>query len=163
MKEKILAENQLYLQEWKKYNPEFIDRLFIEDEYLICKIDEKTEKINVSDFYFPDILYNQLLRESLSSEELSPSDLFQIIRIYTETESLKKKRQQKLATYPKIKQIFVQKDQEEPFLVIVDDLDHKYRYDTMYPEKILQIYGLLKAQKSEVTIEDLGKEIHHAK
>ena len=163
MKDKILNENQLYLQEWKKYNPQFIDQLFIEGDDLICKIDNKVEKEDVHDFYFPNILYNALLRESLGSQELSAYDLFWIIRISHQTEKMKMKRQQKLSTYPKISQVFIQKDQEKPFLVIIDELGHKYRYDTMYPEKVLQIYGLLKAEQKDVTLEDLGKEINHVR
>lgn len=33
----------------------------------------------------------------------------------------------------------------------------------MYPEKVLQIYGLLKAEQKDVTLEDLGKEINHVR
>ena len=131
--------------------------------YTDCKIDNKVEKEDVHDFYFPNILYNALLRESLGSQELSAYDLFWIIRISHQTEKMKMKRQQKLSTYPKISQVFIQKDQEKPFLVIIDELGHKYRYDTMYPEKVLQIYGLLKAEQKDVTLEDLGKEINHVR
>ena len=95
MNSKIMQDNFLYLQEWKKYNPNFQDTLFIEDDYLICKINDKVAKIDIHDFYLPEILYNELLRKSLMDNSLTSEDVFQIIRLYVETNQMNNYRQQK--------------------------------------------------------------------
>ncbi len=164
MTDKIMQDNFLYLQEWKKYNPGFQDTLFIEENYLICKDKDKIHKIDISKFYLPEILYNQVLREHLTDDALEPIDLFEIIRLYKETEEMNQLEQKKISKYPKIKNILLQKDdQNKIFLLIIDEFDKKYRYDTENPQKILQLYGILKAKNLHVTLEDLGREIQNDK
>ena len=158
MNSKIMQDNFLYLQEWKKYNPTFQDTLFIEDDYLICKINDKVAKIDIHDFYLPEILYNELLRKSLMDNSLTQEDVFQIIRLYVETNQMNNYRQQRRKRNPNIVKIYIENDQP-PFLVIVDELNSKYRYDTDNPQRVLEIYNLLKANKETVSLEDLGKEL----
>ena len=158
MNSKIMQDNFLYLQEWKKHNPTFQDTLFIEDDYLICKINDKVAKIDIHDFYLPEILYNELLRKSLMDNSLTPEDVFQIIRLYVETNQMNNYRQQKRKRNPNIAKIYIENGQQ-PFLVIVDELNSKYRYDTDNPQQVLEIYNLLKANKETVSLEDLEKEL----
>lgn len=166
MTDKIMQDNFLYLQEWKKYNPGFQDTLFIEENYLICKNEKESDvnKVDISHFYLPDLLYNSLLRESLTDDTLRPQDLFEIIRLYVETEEMNQKEQKKISKYPKIKNILLQKDEKEKiFLLIIDEFDKKYRYDTENPQKVLQLFGLLKAKNPDVTLEEFGKELQNVK
>ena len=164
MTDKIMQDNFLYLQEWKKYNPGFQDTLFIEENYLICKDNDKINKIDISKFYLPEILYNSVVREYLTDDALKPIDLFEIIRLYKETEEMNQKEQKKISKYPKIKNIVLQKDENEKiFLLIIDEFDKKYRYDTENPQKVLQLYGILKTKNPNVTLEDLGKELQNGK
>ncbi len=158
MNSKIMQDNFLYLQEWKKYNPTFQDTLFIEDDYLICKINDKVAKIDIHDFYLPEILYNELLRKSLMDNSLTSEDVFQIIRLYVETNQMNNYRRQRRKRNPNIAKIYIENGQP-PFLVIVDELNSKYRYDTDNPQRVLEIYNLLKANKETVSLEDLGKEL----
>ncbi len=160
MTDKIMQDNFLYLQEWKKYNPGFQDTLFIEENYLICKDHDKIKKVDISKFYLPEILYNEVVREQLTDDNLTPIDLFEIIRLYKETDEMNQKEQNKLSTYPTIKNIYLQKNEQgKVFLLIIDEFDKKYRYDTENPQKVLQIFGILKAKNPNVTLEDLGKEL----
>ena len=60
--------------------------------------------------------------------------------------------------------ILLQKDEKEKiFLLIIDEFDKKYRYDTENPQKVLQLFGLLKAKNPDVTLEEFGKELQNVK
>ena len=77
---------------------------------------------------------------------------------------MNQKEQKKISKYPKIKNIVLQKDENEKiFLLIIDEFDKKYRYDTENPQKVLQLYGILKTKNPNVTLEDLGKELQNGK
>ena len=158
MTEKIMQDNFLYLQEWKKYNPQLQDALFIEEGCLICKIAGKLEKVDIHDFYLPDILYNEDLRKDVSNT-LAAEDLFRIIRVYATSQKFRKEQQQELLSAPAILHIWTQQN----VLYMEDDLGRKYKYTTPHPEKVLQIYGILKAQKKQVTVDDLTKELKNKK
>ena len=158
MTEKIMQDNFLYLQEWNKYNPQLQDALFIEEGCLICKIAGKLEKVDIHDFYLPDILYNEDLRKDVSNT-LAAEDLFRIIRVYATSQKFRKEQQQELLSAPAILHIWTQQN----VLYMEDDLGRKYKYTTPHPEKVLQIYGILKAQKKQVTVDDLTKELKNKK
>ena len=155
MESKIMQDNILYLQEWKKYNPDFIDKLFIENDQLIYQNNNKIQKISINNFYLPNILYNQTLREHLKNCVLSPYDLFLIIEIEIKAQKLNNQKQNEIAKYPAIINI----TKKDDYLIIIDENQKKYRYDTKEPDKVLQLFGLLKAQNDRVTIKDLTNAI----
>lgn len=157
MESKIMKDNMLYLQEWKKYNPGFMDTIFIEDDYLICKIDGSVKKVLIKDFYLPTILYNETLRKSMTDDILKPEDLFSIIFVDAKANTLKNKEQNDLTKYPTIVNII----REENGLIIIDENNQKYRYETNDQDKFLQLFGLLKANKSTVSIKDLTEALKH--
>lgn len=152
---KIMQDNILYIQEWKKYNPGFIDKIFIEDNKLVYKNDGKVQQILINDFYLPNILYNQTLRESLVDDILSPNDLFSIIQIDVKAQKLNNRKQNELAKYPAITHIIKQ----DNHLIIIDEYRKKYRYDTNDQNKVLQLFSLLKAKNNTVTIKDLTEAL----
>lgn len=157
MESKIMKDNMLYLQEWKKYNPGFMDTIFIEDDCLICKIDGSVKKVTIKDFYLPTILYNETLRVSMTDDTLKPEDLFSIISVDAKASKLKNKEQNDLTKYPTIVNII----RQENGLIIIDENNQKYRYETNDQDRFLQLFGLLKANKNTVSIKDLTEALKH--
>lgn len=159
-----MQDNLLYLKEWMRYNPSLTKYLSVEGNYLCCQTEETTEKIDISDFYLPEMLYNENLRNSIALEtEISGIDLFEIIKLYCETKEILEKEQKELQKYPKISSIRVLKDQNnQEFILLIDEYNKKYRYDTNKPEEIINIYNDLKMKKQDVTLKELGSVIEHA-
>ncbi len=160
MPQSIMIDNQNYLKAWMEYNPALKNELTIEGTNLVYK----EEKIDISHFYLPEMLYNENFRKQITEyHDLTCEDLFQIIKLYVETEEMNEKEQRELQMLPKINNIEIRKDQEKEFLVITDSLNKKYRYDTTEPEKIINLYLDLKKKKGEVTLKELGRVIQNEK
>lgn len=159
-----MQDNLLYLKEWMRYNPSLTEYLSVEGNLLHCKKNDSTESIDISEFYLPEMLYNENFRNSIALEtEISGIDLFEIIKLYCETQEILMKEQKELQKYPKIAAIRVLKDQNnQEFILIVDEYNKKYRYNTNKPEEIINIYNDLKMKKQAVTLKELGSVIEHA-
>ena len=70
---------------------------------------------------------------------------------------MKNKEQNDLTKYPTIVNII----REENGLIIIDENNQKYRYETNDQDKFLQLFDLLKANKSTVSIKDLTEALKH--
>ena len=146
------------------YNPSFKDHLFIKDTKLIYKENEEEQQLDISKFYLPEMLYNENFRKQISEEhELTSKDLFDIIKLYVETEEILLKEQMELSLYPTILSVEYRNKENQEFLVITDSQHKKYRYDTKEPEKIINLYTDLKNQKGNVTLKELGSVINNGK
>lgn len=156
----IMKDNLLYLEAWMNYNPKLRENLTIDGTNLVCKIKDQLESINIENFYLPEMLYNEEFRIQVANE-LEAEDLFQIVKIYVQSKSILEKEQEELKTSPKIVEIKVKKEKEKEFIVLIDETEKKYRYDTKEPEKIINYYNEIKDRKGKVTLKELGSVIQN--
>src|SRR5574344_1220190 len=165
MIEKIMHDNILYLNEWISYNPSFKDFLSIQDHNLIYKDNDGMDSEDISEFYLPEMLYNDALRNEISTDhELSAKDFFHIVRLYCQTEEIQKKEQEESQKYPSIQNIQILKDtNDKEFIAITDEQNHRYRYDTSNPEHIINLYNDLKNSNPNITIKNLERVIENDK
>ena len=151
-----MQENQWYIHEWTKTNPNITSPFLLEDT-ILYKDETKKEKIDLQNIYLPDLLKNKLLREKI--QMLDKDTLFEIITLYAQTEEIlnKEKIPTTLVISYKIRQ-----DNHENFIVFEDSNHQKYKFTTSNPIKIINIYETLKNKYGEVTLKELGSEIKHA-
>ncbi len=154
MTNNIINDNILYLKEWYSLNPSLINKLYIEDNYLVLKENETSSKLDISNFYLPEMLYNENFRNKLISQ-YTPSDIFNIATVYVEAkEALNISN---VLDSPKITSLEIQKDEEnKEFLLITTEDNKKYRFDTTNQEKMINIYNEEKNKKGYVTINEFG-------
>jgi len=156
MTENIMKDNLMYLEAWMNYNPSLKENLRIDRNFLIYK---EQEKIDISNFYLPDMLYNINFREKVASE-LNSEDLFQIIKIYIQTNEITTQEEKEMTLL--VKEVLIKKDNlENEFVMLIDEKDKKYRYDTDSPEKVINYFNEMKKQKGQVTLKELGKVIQN--
>lgn len=139
MKENIIKDNILYLKEWINYNPK-LNELNINDKYLNFKNDQ----IDISDFYFQELLYNENFRNKILTYEAN--DLYQIIKVCCEAKEALKDEDNV------IKDVIIKEENNERFLLIITNDNRKFRFDTENPEKIKNLYDQNK-QKQLTLIE----------
>ena len=152
----IFEENLTYLNHWMNINPKLKENLTIEGSLLSFQKDNQKESVSLTEFYLPEMLYNERFREDITSE-LTSYDLVQIIKMYIKTFEIRNKKQKELQMYPKIKDLKILKDKNGiSFIAITDEHDKKYRYDTEHKEQILNLYNQLKMKNGYVTLKDLG-------
>lgn len=164
MTENIMRDNLLYLEAWMSYNPKLKENLSIEQNNLVYKENDYKEQINIGNFYLPNMLYNETFRNKISLQKgLTSKDLFKIIKLYIQTEEITEKEQLELQMSPKIKEIkrMLDENNEKEFIVIIDENNTKYRFDTLYPEKIIEEYLILNSLKGYVTLKELGSMIQY--
>ena len=161
MVEKIMQDNQMYLTEWMRYNPSLQEVLRLDGNFL-CYKDQ--ERLDISQIYLPEILYNEPFRNDLANpEEMNGYDFFQIIKIYSQTNEILEKEKKEALKYPVIQDMTILKDEQGvEFIVFADIYGKKYRYVTKEPHKILELYQNLKNEKGNITIKDLGSVIQYA-
>ncbi len=154
MNENILKENIMYLREWTNINPSF-NALQIEGNFLILKLNDKEEKVDVSNFYFPEMLYNETFRNKLG-KEYTAENLFRIIEVYCKAKEavLKEENNPSYITYLEV----LEKNQKQFILIHTND-DKKYRFDTDDIKKMQDLYEKLKSEKQNVTLEEFGEAI----
>lgn len=158
--ENIMRENTLYLNTWLDYNPSLKENLSLIGNELIYKENNIENKIDISNFYLPEMLYNESFRQKISQEnELTALDLFEIIECYVKTNEILEARQKELANSPTIEEIKVVNKNNEEFIAIIDNEQHKYRFDTKEPERMINIYNELKEKKQKVTLKEFGSVI----
>jgi len=156
MTENIMKDNLMYLEAWMNYNPSLKENLRIDRNFLIYK---EQEKIDISNFYLPDMLYNINFREKVASE-LNSEDLFQIIKIYIQTNEITTQEEKEMTLL--VKEVLIKKDNlENEFVMLIDEKDKKYRYDTDSPEKVINYFNEMKKQKGQVTLKELGTVIQN--
>ncbi len=161
MTENIMKDNLLYLEAWMNYNPRLKENLSIDKNILVYKNNEQTEQIDISNFYLPEMLYNENFREKVSSE-LESEDLFQIIKLYVQTKEILDAEQNVLQMSPKVLDILIKVDENnQEFVVLIDENKRKYRYDTKSPEQVINYYNEIKSSKGVVTLKELGSVIQN--
>jgi len=160
MTENIMKENLMYLEAWMSYNPSLKEHLKVNNNFLIYQNGETTEQIDISNFYLPDMLINENFREKVSNE-LNSEDLFQIIKIYIQTKEIIEKEQDELQMSPRIQKLLVKNDDKEEFIVLIDENNRKYRYDTDHLEQVINDYVDIYNKNGVVTLKELGKVIQN--
>ena len=155
--DRIMQENQLYIEEWKKWNPNLADALIL-DGFTLYKDEQRKEQVSIKDVYLPEILQNEKLRKMI--HKIDKDTLFQLITLYVQTNEI---LHEKPHTSPILIRYELKKEQNGSiFLVFEDDFHKKYRYNTSQPEKVIEIYEMIKKQKGEVTLNELGREMKYA-
>ncbi len=160
----IMRDNLLYLEAWMSYNPQLRTNLSIEKNELIYKDENRVDKVDISHFYLPNLLYNKIFRDKISlQKDLTSKDLFKIIKLYIETEEITEKEQLELQMSPKIREIkrMMDENNEKEFIAIIDENNNKYRFDTEKPEKVIDEYLILNSLKGYVTLKELGSVVHY--
>ena len=162
MTENIMKDNLLYLEAWMNYNPRLKEKLSMENNILVFHDEEQIEKIDISSFYLPEMLYNENFREKVATE-LESEDLFQIIKLYIQTQEIFEKEQHEMQVSPKVVDILIKVDPQssQEFIVLIDENKRKYRYDTKSPEQVINYYNELKERKGIVTLKELGSVIQN--
>lgn len=156
---KVLEDNILYLNEWMRYNPSLKESLKIENNKLL----HNNESINLNEVYLPEMLYNETFRKDIPLEaEINGNDLFNIIKLYYQTNEILKKEEAETKDSPEVINIEIKNDSNNEFLVFTDEHNKKYRFNTNTPEKIINIYNELKQTRRRITIKDLERVIKNA-
>ncbi len=156
---KVLEDNILYLNEWMRYNPSLKETLKVDNNMLF----HNNESIDLNSIYLPKMLYNETFRNDIPLEsEINGDDLFKIIKMYAYTEEMKRKEEEQSASSPEIVRIEIKNDNNEEFIVFIDENNKKYRLDTKTPEKVINLYNDLKQSRARVSLNDLGRVIKNA-
>ncbi len=164
MTQSVMKDNIAYLNVWMNYNPAFKENLSIVGNQLIWKDHAKEESVDISHFYLPEMLYNENFRRQIAeTHELTGEDLFQIIKLYVQTEEMMEAEQKEYANFPIIENISTKTENGKEFLVITDSQNKKYRYDTKEPEKVINTFLDLKEKKGTVTLKEFGSVIQNEK
>ena len=160
MTEKIMQDNLMYLTEWMRYNPAFQEDLKVEGNYLVY---QNQDKVDISHFYLPEMLYNENFRNDVADpEEMNGHDLFQIIKMYCQVNEILTAEERERLNEVYIQNIEVMRDEKNTeFIVLIDNQNKKYRYDTKNPQKILDIYQTLKKQKDTISLKEFGSVIRN--
>ena len=164
MTQSVMKDNIAYLNVWMNYNPAFKENLSIVGNELVWNDHSKEESLDISHFYLPEMLYNENFRKQISeTHELTGEDLFQIIKLYVQTEEIMEAEQKEYASSPIIENIHMRSENGKEFLVITDNQNKKYRYDTKEPEKVINTFIDLKEEKGTVTLKEFGSVIQNEK
>ena len=154
MNENILRDNIMYLRQWANINPA-LNALTIEGNDLVLRQNGLEEKQDVSNFYFPDMLYNETFRRKLE-KDYNSENLFRIVEVYCKAKEATKKEENSI---PYISNLEMLEENQQPFLLIHTTDNKKYRFDTNDINKMINIYEQLKQTKINVTLEEFGEAI----
>ena len=154
MNENILRENIMYLRQWANINPAF-NVLSIEDKYLVLRLNGNVEKQDISDFYFPDMLYNETFRRKLE-KDYTAENLYRIIEVYCKAKEATKNVQ---VTTPFITNLEILNDAQKTFILIHTNDNKKYRFDTDDINRTKLIYEQLKQTHNNITLQEFGEAI----
>ena len=144
----------MYLRQWSNINPAF-NALTIEDNYLVLRQNGNEEKQDISNFYFPDMLYNETFRRKLE-KDYNAENLFRIVEVYCKAKEATKKEENSI---PYISNLEMLEENQQPFLLIHTTDNKKYRFDTNDINKMINIYEQLKQTKINVTLQEFGEAI----
>ena len=154
MNENILRDNIMYLRQWANINPA-LNALTIEGNDLVLRQNGTEEKQDVSNFYFPDMLYNETFRRKLE-KDYNAENLFRIVEVYCKAKEATKKEENSI---PYISNLEILEEAQQPFLLIHTTDNKKYRFDTNDINKMINIYEQLKQTKINVTLQEFGEAI----
>ena len=154
MNENILRDNIMYIRQWANINPA-LNALTIEGNDLVLRQNGLEEKQDVSNFYFPDMLYNETFRRKLE-KDYNAENLFRIVEVYCKAKEATKKEENSV---PYISNLEMLEENQQPFLLIHTTDNKKYRFDTNDINKMINIYEQLKQTKINVTLQEFGEAI----
>lgn len=141
-----IRENINYLKLWQMYNPSFINTLSIQGESLYYENGEEKRNVFVGNILFQSLLTPNL-KTSLENGSLTPLDLYSIIAISAQT----KAKDEKVRLKRKVTDVSL----GENCLVIVDEEQNKYRFDTNNGNDIYSKYVAEKNKGSVLTLQNI--------
>ena len=141
-----IRENINYLKLWQMYNPSFINTLSIQGESLYYENGEEKRNVFVGNILFQSLLTPNL-KTSLENGSLTPLDLYSIIAISAQT----KAKDEKARLKRKVTDVSL----GENCLVIVDEEQNKYRFDTNNGNDIYSKYVAEKNKGSFLTLQNI--------
>lgn len=141
-----IRENINYLKLWQMYNPSFINTLSIQGESLYYENGEEKRNVFVGNILFQSLLTPNL-KTSLENGSLTPLDLYSIIAISAQT----KAKDEKARLKRKVTDVSL----GENCLVIVDEEQNKYRFDTNNGNDIYSKYVAEKNKGSVLTLQNI--------
>lgn len=141
-----IRENINYLKLWQMYNPSFINTLSIQGESLYYENGEEKRNVFVGNILFQSLLTPNL-KTSLENGSLTPLDLYNIIAISAQT----KAKDEKARLKRKVTDVSL----GENCLVIVDEEQNKYRFDTNNGNDIYSKYVAEKNKGSLLTLQNI--------
>jgi hypothetical protein len=152
----MMDNNMMYFNEWVKHNESWRGKLQIIGNNLVYQGNGNQDAIDISNYYLPQILENPLLREQIQMKNhLQAEDIFRVIRVnvLASEESDVVDEQAYIADV-----VMEQDDMEQYFLVVEDNLGHKFKI-TQNIELILQTYQKLRNKNTNILLEDFKKEM----
>ncbi len=146
-----MHENMLYLTWWQQNNPKLSD-LLITNNNLIYK----DQSVDIANFYFPEMLYNETFRKKLN-QDYNSENLFQIIKVYCNAQKIIENNNQIIID------MTTKKDESQnEFLIITTNDQKKYRFDTQNQEEIKNYFLSQKNAGKNITINQLKEMILNA-
>ncbi|MCI8574936.1 MAG: hypothetical protein HFI09_00520 [Bacilli bacterium] len=154
----IMNDNMLYFNEWVKRNESWQGKLEIIGNDLVYHGSVNPEKVDISHYYLPQILENQMLREQIQiNNKLQAEDIFRIIRVNILAEE--ENEPTSLQDDHLITNVLMrQDDQGQYFLVVEDNLGNKFKI-TQNMELVLQLYQKLRSQNPIVYYQKFKEEV----
>lgn len=152
----MMNNNMMYFNEWVKHNESWRGKLQIIGNNLVYQGNGNQDAIDISNYYLPQILENPLLREQIQiKNHLQAEDIFRVIRVnvLASEEGNVVDEQAYIADV-----VMEQDDMEQYFLVVEDNLGHKFKI-TQNIELVLQTYQKLRNKNTNISLEDFKKEM----
>ena len=152
----MMNNNMMYFNEWVKHNESWRGKLQIIGNNLVYQGNGNQDAIDISNYYLPQILENPLLREQIQMKNhLQAEYIFRVIRVnvLASEEGNVVDEQAYIADV-----VMEQDDMEQYFLVVEDNLGHKFKI-TQNIELVLQTYQKLRNKNTNISLEDFKKEM----
>ena len=152
----MMDNNMMYFNEWVKHNESWRGKLQIIGNNLVYQVNGNQDAIDISNYYLPQILENPLLREQIQMKNhLQAEDIFRVIRVnvLASEEGNVVDEQAYIADV-----VMEQDDMEQYFLVVEDNLGHKFKI-TQNIELVLQTYQKLRNKNTNISLKDFKKEM----
>lgn len=152
----MMDNNMMYFNDWVKHNESWRGKLQIIGNNLVYQGNGNQDAIDISNYYLPQILENPLLREQIQMKNhLQAEDIFRVIRVnvLASEEGNVVDEQAYIADV-----VMEQDDMEQYFLVVEDNLGHKFKI-TQNIELVLQTYQKLRNKNTNISLKDFKKEM----
>lgn len=152
----MMDNNMMYFNEWVKHNESWRGKLQIIGNNLVYQGNGNQDAIDISNYYLPQILENPLLQEQIQMKNhLQAEDIFRVIRVnvLASEEGNVVDEQAYIADV-----VMEQDDMEQYFLVVEDNLGHKFKI-TQNIELVLQTYQKLRNKNTNISLKDFKKEM----
>lgn len=146
----------MHLNAWKKENAALND-LSIDGSDLVWTHNYQTDRINVENFYFPTLLYNQEFQKDIQNpDEINSEDLFRIIRVHVYAQELQNDVAEEDKTITEFQYLT---DQSGTFFIAFKDSDGKQYKLKKDLKEAFQVYHNLKAQQGKVKLDSFKQEL----